>query len=81
MYVYFMFRVSGGPFGEGSNKLLLPTQSTCNIVCVCWMYACYKINMVKPSGGHFVVSSVLQSRKVHVAMNWQNTDMGRVWPR
>jgi len=33
------------------------------------MYACYKINMVKPSGGHFVVSSVLQSRKVHVAMN------------
>ena len=37
-------------FGEGSNKLLLPTQSICNLVCVCWMYACYKINMFKPIG-------------------------------
>ena len=36
-------------FGEGSNKLLLPTQSTCNVLCVCWMYACYKINMFKPN--------------------------------
>ena len=35
-------------FGEGSNKLLLPTQYTCNLLCVCWMYACYKINMFKP---------------------------------
>ena len=35
-------------FGEGSNKLLLPTQSTCNVLCVCCMYACYKINMFKP---------------------------------
>ena len=35
--------------GEGSNKLLLPNQSTCNVLCVCWMYAPYKINMFKPN--------------------------------
>jgi len=34
---------------DGSNKLLLPTQSTCNALCVCGLYACYKINMFKPS--------------------------------
>jgi len=34
--------------GESSNKLLRSTQSTCNLLCVCWMYACYKINMFKP---------------------------------
>ena len=38
-------------FGEGSNKLLLPTQSIYNLLCVCCyiMYACYKINMFKPT--------------------------------
>ena len=28
---------------------LLPTQSTCKLVYVCCMYACYKINMFKPN--------------------------------
>ena len=37
---------------EGSNKLLLPTQSTCNLVCVCCMYASYKINIFKPMPNH-----------------------------
>ena len=29
-------------------------QSTCNLVCVCWMYACYKINTFKPTRGHSI---------------------------
>ena len=31
------------------RQLLLPTKSTCNLLCVCCMNACYKINILNQS--------------------------------
>ena len=28
---------------------LTPNTIECNVLCVCWMYVCYKINMLTPN--------------------------------